>query len=224
MKVACLLITHLRAKAEMRRRPHLKDQPVLIVERGEHGGAGRSGRKSRTAVVDHFPAADAVSVGMSLEQALSRQFGAVVLEADEPHYRRVFRQVLTALQGISDRVEDAGLGVAYVALDGLEPMYGGEERLVLALLNAVPQNLQPRAGLGDGKFPALAAARNSEPLRRDQGPSETQQPSCRPVPVTVCCLCPRAHDIRPAPVRTAHPGAGGRHEPGPAGGPVRPGG
>ena len=172
MKVACLLITHLRAKAEMRRRPHLKDQPVLIVDRGEQGGPGRNGRKSRTVVVDHFPAACAVSAGMSLEQALSRQCGAVVLEADEPHYRRVFRQVLSSLQGISDRVEDAGLGVAYVALDGLEAMYGGEERLVLALLNAVPQNLQPRAGLGPGKFPALVAARISEPPRATKVPRD----------------------------------------------------
>ena len=172
MKVACLLITHLRAKAEMRRLPHLKDQPVLIVDRGEQGGSGRNGRKSRTVVVDHFPAADAVSAGMPLEQALSYQSGAVVLEADEPHYRRVFRQVLSSLQGISDRVEDAGLGIAYVGLDGLEAMYGGEERLVLALLNAVPQNLQPRAGLGEGKFPALVAARISDPPRATKVPRD----------------------------------------------------
>ena len=172
MKVACLLITHLRAKAEMRRRPHLKDQPALIVERGEQGGAGRNGRKSRTVVVDHFPAANAVSAGIPLEQALSRQCGAVVLEADEPYYRRVFRQVLASLQGISDRVEDAGLGIAYVALDGLEAMYGGEERLVLALLNTVPQNLQPRAGLGEGKFPALIAARISDPPRATKVPRD----------------------------------------------------
>ena len=92
-----------------------------------------------------------------------------MLDADESHYRRVFRQVLTALQSISDRVEDAGLGlnsltlgVAYVALDGLESMYGGEERLVLALLNSVPRYLAPRAGIGQGKFPAMVAARSSD--------------------------------------------------------------
>ena len=86
-------------------------------------------------MVDH---AVAVSAGMLLEQVLSRQAGAVVLEADEPHYRRVFQQVLSALQGISARVEDAGLGIAYVALEGLETMYGGEERLVCALLTPFP--------------------------------------------------------------------------------------
>ena len=162
LKVACVLITHLRAKAEMQRRLHLKDQPVLIADR----------TRSRPMVVDYFPAATAVSTGMPLERALSYQAEAVVLDADEPHYRRMFRQVLTALQGISDRVEDAGLGVANVALDGLESMYGGEERLVLALLNAVHQNLAPRAGIGEGKFPAMVAARSSDPLRAGKVPPD----------------------------------------------------
>ena len=184
MKVACVLITHLRAKAEMQRRPRLKDQPALIADRRERSGVAgngataertafaRSGRKSGKVVVDHFPMAVAVSAGMPLEQALSRQAGAVVLEADEPHYRRVFRQILGALQGIGDRVEDAGLGIAYVATEGLETMYGGEERLVCALLNAVPQTLLPRAGIGEGKFPALVAARSSDPLRAVKVPED----------------------------------------------------
>ena len=162
LKVACVFITHLRAKAEMQRHPHLKDQPVLIADRS----------KSRPVVVDYLPAATAVSAGMPLERALSYQAGAMVLDADEPHYRRVFRRALSSLQGISDRVEDAGLGVAYVAMDGLEAMYGGEERLVLALLNAVPQHMAPRAGIGEGKFPAMVAARSSDPLRAAKAPQD----------------------------------------------------
>ena len=210
MKVACVLITHLRAKAEMRRRPHLKDQPALIADRRE-----RNGRKSAPVVLDHFPMAVAIAPGMPLEQALSRQAGAVVLEADEPHYRRVFRQVLGALQGISDRVEDAALGIAYVAMDGLETMYGGEERLVCALLNAVPQNLSPRAGIGEGKFPALVAARISEPLRAVKVPDDAAAfLSLRPRRPAAGI---RAYHIRPAPVRAAHAGTGGRHESGPDG-------
>ena len=52
---------------------------------------------------------------MTLEQALSRQTDGAVLEADEAHYRRVFHRMLISLQGISDRVEGAELGTAYVA-------------------------------------------------------------------------------------------------------------
>ena len=40
----------------------------------------------------------------------------VVIDANEPAYRRVFRQVLTSLQEISDRVEHAALGVALVSV------------------------------------------------------------------------------------------------------------
>ena len=155
MKVACLLITHLRTKVEMRRHPNLKNIPAIIVERS----------RGRSQVVDSTPSASGVSPGNTLEEALSIQPTALVLEADEPHYRRVFAQVLASLQGISDRVEGAELGTAYIRLDGLERMYGGEARLVNALLNAVPQDLAPRSGVAEAKFSAFVAAKASGPLR-----------------------------------------------------------
>ena len=165
MKVACVLITHLRAKAELQRYPHLKDRPALIADRS----------KSKPTVIDHFPGAAAVAAGMALEQALSRQADAVVLEADEPHYRQVFGQILSALQGVGDRVEDAGLGIAYVAMDGLEALYGGEEPLAHALLDALPRDLLPRVGIGRGKFPALVAARGSGPLEVASVPADAAE-------------------------------------------------
>ena len=60
MKVACVLITRLRAKVEMRSQPHLIDWAVLIVDRS----------RGQPGVADHFPAASEVAVGMTLEQAL----------------------------------------------------------------------------------------------------------------------------------------------------------
>ena len=154
MKIACVLISHLRAKVEMRRQPDLKDRAVLIVDRS----------RGRPLVIDHFPAASGVAAGMTLEQAMSRQTDGAVLEAEEACYRRVFHRMLVSLQGISDRVEGAELGTAYVRLDGVEALYGGEARLVNALLNAVSQDLAPRVGVGDAKFPAFAAARTSRAL------------------------------------------------------------
>ena len=154
MRVACVLVTHLRAKVEMQRQPHLKDRASLIIDRS----------RGRSLVIDHFPAAAGVAVGMPLEQALSRNVNSPVLEANEAAYRRVFHRMLTSLQRVSDRVEGAELGTAYVGLDGLEELYGGETRLVTALLNAVPQELTPHAGVGESKFPAFVAARSSRPL------------------------------------------------------------
>jgi len=95
MKVSCVLITHLRAKVEMRRQPHLIGRAVLIVDRS----------RGQPIVADHFPAASEVAAGMTLEQALSRQADGIALETDEAAYRRVFHRMLLTLQGISDRVE-----------------------------------------------------------------------------------------------------------------------
>ncbi len=162
MKVACALITHLRVKAELKRQPHLEDLPTIIVDRSQ----------TRPLVIDSSPKAPAVAVGTTLEQALSHQPNAIVVEADDPHYRRVFQQVLTTLLGVSDRVEAAELGTVYVGIDGLEPMYGGEARLVTTLLNAVPRWLNPRIGVGEGKFPALVAARTSQALGATRVPPD----------------------------------------------------
>ena len=162
MKIACVLITHLRAKVEIRRHPHLRDRPAVIVD--------RSG--PRPVVVDHLPACRGVAAGMTLEQALSRQADAEVLEANDQSYRKVFNQMLASMQGISDRVERSELGVAYAGLDGLEDMYGGEARLVNSLLNAAPQDLSPRVGVAHAKFPALVAATSSTPLGATRVPAD----------------------------------------------------
>ena len=162
----------------MRRHPDLKSTPAVIM--------GRS--KGRSMVVDSTPYTSGVAPGMTLEEALSIRPEALLLEADEPHYRRVFAQVLASLQGISDRVEGAELGTAYVRLDGLERLYGGEARLVNALLNAVPQDLAPRAGVAEAKFPAFVAATVSDPSRAIRVPIDA-----------VSFLAPHPVDLLPVP-------------------------
>ena len=166
MRISCVLLTHPRAKVEMRRHPHLKDSPVIIVDRNQSS--------ERLLVVDRFPTASGVAAGMTLEQAMSRHANAVLLDADEPHYRLVFKQVLGSLQGISDRVEGAELGTAYVRLDGLEGLYRGEAGAVSALLNAVPAYLNPRVGVADAKFPAFVAARTCRALGAFRVPSDVR--------------------------------------------------
>ena len=162
LRVACVLITHLRAKVELRRQLDLWDRPAVIVERST----------GRPLVVDAFPAAPHIHTGMTLEEALSRQADMAIVEADEPSYQRVFRQAFTALQGVSDRVEGAELGTAYARLDGLEALYGGEDRTAAALLDSVPGHLAPRVGVADAKFPAFVAARTSKPLQVAWVPSD----------------------------------------------------
>ena len=151
--IGCVLVDHFRARLELARRPGLAEQPGLIVDRSS----------SRPLVADRLPAASAVELGMTLERALALEPRAVLLEADEPHYAREFERLLAALDDVSDRVEgaqqDGELGVAYVGLDGLATMYGGEQPMLDTLFAAVPEHFQPRIGIGPNKFSAFVAAR-----------------------------------------------------------------
>ena len=162
MRIACVLIPHLRARVELLRQPRLQAAPVFI--------AGRD--RGRAVVVDALPSNLGAMVGMTVEEALSHCTHALIVDADEPAYRRVLQETLDALQGVSDRVEEGGVGVAYAGLDGLELLYGGEAGVVRALLDAVPAYLQPRAGVADGKFPALAAARTAHPMGAARVPGD----------------------------------------------------
>jgi impB/mucB/samB family len=160
MKIACVLVTHLPVNAELQRRPELKGKPVIIAE----------GNSSKQVVLDSSPEARGVASGMTLQEALSRSKDAVLLEADAAYYQAVFADILHYLELRSPLVEKAELGCLYVGLDGLEAMYGGEARLIAAVLQAVPQDFNPRVGVANGKFPAYLVAMTSSSGQATQVP------------------------------------------------------
>ena len=151
MRIACVLITHLRAKAELQRHAHLRDSQIAVVDRAS----------GKPLVVDSSPGAS-VRAGMTLEQAMSYHNDLIILDADEPYYRRVFEDFVEALLRVSDRVESAELGTAYARLDGLESLYGGEEKAAAALLAALPDWLNARVGVGRSKFTSYMAVRAAD--------------------------------------------------------------
>ena len=153
--IGCIWLPHFRARLKLARHPELEDRLGVIVD--------RSARKS--IVLDYLPAVPDEVAGMTLEHARALESNLVALESDEPHYWREFERVLQALEALSDRVESAELGVAYVGLDGLEAMHCGEKQLWNALCQAVPGQFKPRIGVGPNKFISLVAAR----VRRSSG-------------------------------------------------------
>ncbi len=152
MKIACVLITHLPVKAEMLRRPELRNRTVIISYRS---GSGPE-------VLDTSPDVKGVQPGMPLQEAVSRRKDAALLEADHAHYLRTFDRMIEALLQRSPLVERGELGCAFVEVGGLEPVYGGEAKTMMALLNALPGHFNPRVGLADSRFPAYVAAISSE--------------------------------------------------------------
>lgn len=162
MKIACVLVTHLPIKAELRRYPELRRRPVVITE--SYG--------SKELVLDSSSEARGVIAGMSLQEAVSRCKDTVLLQADAPYYESGFNDLVRSLEQRSPLVEKAELGSAYVGLDGLEAMYGGEARLITSLLQAVPQEFNPRIGVALGKFPAYVAAVTSGGGRATRVPGD----------------------------------------------------
>ena len=122
MRVGCVLIPHFAIQVELRRKPKLRERPLLLVQ--------SSG--SRRLVVDASPRAAGVHPGMPLQEALARCKEAVLLEADLSAYQQASERILDALEDVSPVVEDGGSGLAYVDLRGLSSMYGGGARLATA--------------------------------------------------------------------------------------------
>ena len=164
MKVACILITHMPLKAEIQRRPELGQRPALVVRtQGSH-----------RVVADFSPGLAGVRPGMPLQKAANFARSATLLESDDVHYQAQFDNILDVLAERSPVVEDGGIGCAYVGLGGLDQLYGGDARLVLALQTAVPEHFRTRIGVGSGKFCAYLAAMSAEPGRPFKAPADAQ--------------------------------------------------
>ena len=174
MHVACVLIDHFPFKLEASRDPRLANRQVIVFQRS---GARRT-------VLDVSAGSEHVTPGMPLQEALARCKDAVLVEADIAYYQRVFGRILVRLGGVSPVVDATDLGCAYVGLDGLEKMYGGQARLVDALLQAVPHNLGPRLGVSLGRFPAYLAATCAEPGAAYKTPAKLKD-FLAPFPVDV---------------------------------------
>ena len=135
-------------KSEFSRHPELLNKPVIITQ--SHG--------SQQIVLDRSPEVHGITEGMSTQAALSRCRAAILLEADHSYYEATFNTVIEAIEQRSPTVEKGQLGCAYIGIDGLEMMYGGEARVITSLMQAIPTNFNPRIGLASSKFPSYIAA------------------------------------------------------------------
>jgi nucleotidyltransferase/DNA polymerase involved in DNA repair len=158
-----MLVTHLPVKAEVRRYPHLRGKPVIITE--SYG--------SKDLVLDSSAEARGVTAGMPLAEAMARCKDASLIQADSPYYNGAFDKLIKALELRSPVVERDGLGCAYVDLEGLELMYGGEARMIASLLQAAPTEFNPRVGVAGGKFPAYVAAVTTKGGRATRVPRDS---------------------------------------------------
>lgn len=149
--IACVLITHFRAKIELNRNAHLFNRNVVIAD------------KSTSLIVDRSPRIGSIEIGMTIDQVLFNYPDIVLIYADESYYEKIFHELMMPLHQISPLLELAELGCIYIDIKGLLPMYANTSALLDALLDEVPVYFTPRLGVAEGKFPAYVAALNSDP-------------------------------------------------------------
>lgn len=164
MLTACLLATRFSARCELQRlrerqleharepNPDARVVPIVVYNPNSNDRA----------VVDCTPDVPARR-GDALAAVRARCPDALAVEEDRDHYRRRWQDVIDKLLTVADRVEDAAIGRAYVALEGMETMHGGRRQLLDSILDAVPSWLMPRLGVAQGKFQARCAAIVAQP-------------------------------------------------------------
>ena len=142
MQLACTLITHFRAKAELARRPELQSRPFVIIDPDQPGKP----------VLDRSPQA-----GRSPETKTT------VLWADHLYYSAERCRIAESLASEAGTLEDAGLGETYIEFDGLTRLYGGPEGAAARLLSALPNDFAPRIGIAGSKFVSYVSALRAAP-------------------------------------------------------------
>ncbi len=158
MSIACVKIPHLPIQCELSRSPELRSRNILIYH----------GEESRPVILDASSNAH-IRRGTSLVRAMSQFPEAAVIRADEDFYDASWNQIIKNLLAISDRVEDAARGIAFIAIDGLYDLYGGQDQTVELISKAPTEHgLEALIGVAPGRFPAYCAAiraRPSKPIR-----------------------------------------------------------
>lgn len=160
------------AQVERALRPELATRPVIV------GGDPRKGGLVQAATAE----AAGVLVGMSVLEALERCPSARALPTDMRSYREAAVRLFACLRRLCERIEEAGLGAAYI-----EAGESADAEAVAAELCRrvrAELGLPLRVGIAPVKFVARLAARESgeEGVRRVA--SSEVEAFLRPLPVT----------------------------------------
>ncbi len=154
MRVACLLVPLFPLAARLRSEPELRSEVLAILE--------GSGDTARVVAATRLARKAGLRPGLTLAQARSRMPKLVARERDDQCERAAQEALLEAAEGFSPRVEDAGPGIAYLDVQGLDRRLPGDapERDLGRALAAAAEaaGLPARVGIAGSKLAARVAA------------------------------------------------------------------
>ncbi len=161
---------------ELRRRPELRGQPVIVA------GAG-----PRAVVTTASYEARRFGVGSAMPAARARRLcpAGVYLKPDFTYYRQVSAEVMTRVRACSDTVEVVGLDEAYLDLTGMPAPRAEMRRLVRDIEGAT--GLNASIGIGPNKLVAKVASDAEKPrgfvvLSSEQARTRFAQAPCGLIP------------------------------------------
>jgi protein ImuB len=153
--IACIVIPGFELRAALRARPGLERKPAALApEPGQEPLLG-----SVTAAAD----AAGVKPGMRLGEALATCASLVLVEEDPSAAEQAWEEVLRRLEDAGIAPAPDGLGCVFFNTKGIERLYGGVEGALKRALAAVGSAWDPRAGVAQRRFAALAAANVARP-------------------------------------------------------------
>jgi DNA polymerase-4 len=155
MRILCVLLPHFPWRCEVQRNPNIAARAAIVIQ-------SKDATSSQKLVLDWSPGLAGLAHDMPLQQALARHDDVEIIQADIPHYRTVFSQILDALEQVSPLVEGTDPGCIYIGVDGLQLIYPNDSALINAVREVVA-DFMPQMGIAQNKFLASLAAQQSEP-------------------------------------------------------------
>ncbi|MCU1231841.1 MAG: polymerase [Acidobacteria bacterium] len=150
-RLACFHVPLFLLAARLRSEPELVDDAVVIVE--------GNGTAAHVVAATRRARRKGIVGGMSLAQARSLLPKLIARGRDAECERTAQEALLEAAETFSPRVEDAGEGIVYLDISGMERHFDREEELAKAAIRAIDAiGLPGRVGIAGSKLAARVAA------------------------------------------------------------------
>jgi len=150
-RLAAFYVPMFPLAARLRSEPSLREEAVAVVE-GNGGGA-------RVVAATRRARKKGITPGQTLAQARSIMPKLIARSRDAECERTAQEALIEVAETFSPRIEDAGNGVVFIDVDGLERHYATEEELAKAAVHAADAMALPaRVGIAASKLAARVAA------------------------------------------------------------------
>ena len=178
--VACVVVPGFELRAALRTRPRLLLAAAAL--------APEPGTEQLVGAVTAAAEKAGVTAGMRLGEALATCPGLVLVERDPAAVEQEWEELLRRLEDAGFAVEPLEPGVVVFETAGVERLYGGVEAALRKALVSVGPAWDPRAGAGQRRFVALAAASVARAGQAVIVEGKEEQAFLEPLPLTLLPL------------------------------------